>query len=89
MWGTRGSFALVGKQYRFIPTHVGNSESSVAQARTIPVHPHACGELVLLLFGGVTKTGSSPRMWGTLISPYFATVPARFIPTHVGNSQRR
>ena len=31
-------------------------------------------------------TGSSPRMWGTLIYKIKVDILNRFIPTHVGNS---
>ena len=52
----------------------------------MPVHPHACGEhsciACLVIFGN----GSSPRMWGTRQLPVTNGRPARFIPTHVGNT---
>ena len=71
---------------RFIPTHVGNSQSCVVVAPTITVHPHACGELAVQERKFKNSSGSSPRMWGTPSYSYLAEFNLRFIPTHVGNS---
>ena len=49
------------------------------------VHPHACGEHLLHFCPMLSKTGSSPRMWGTLDSVLTTGAESRFIPTHVGN----
>ena len=86
MWGTRETRNLFQPFRRFIPTHVGNSES-ICQAMTIStVHPHACGELFCGFRAIISPTGSSPRMWGTLEHPDPGFADVRFIPTHVGNS---
>ena len=37
---------------------------------------------------GSSWRGSSPRMWGTVGTPYESFGFTRFIPTHVGNSSR-
>ncbi len=50
------------------------------------VHPHACGEHLFKLRCELCPLGSSPRMWGTPMPSPEATVRARFIPTHVGNT---
>ena len=47
---------------------------------------HACGELFLFLYRTIVESGSSPRMWGTLLLAPETMVATRFIPTHVGNS---
>ena len=75
------------KKMRFIPTHVGNTASSLSNAFHGPVHPHACGKHVSDAIKNNPDAGSSPRMWETLrtlprIVSYF-----RFIPTHVGNTR--
>ncbi len=73
---------------RFIPAHAGNSPVALAEARTITVHPRACGEQVAPNQSLPPDAGSSPRMRGT----EFIIVPpgqrARFIPAHAGNRQR-
>ncbi len=65
MWGThlgqfRGDHAV-----RFIPTHVGNTNSSPSGKFSPPVHPHACGEHTPGRSIANGWPGSSPRMWGT------------------------
>ena len=52
------------------------------------VHPHACGEHYLGLDLARKLDGSSPRMWGTQINFLRGFKPARFIPTHVGNTSK-
>jgi len=73
-------------EYRFIPTHVGNTAIVKVPTRLKPVHPHACGEHLhgqgTVRLGG----GSSPRMWGTLHHRSRGNDLFRFIPTHVGNT---
>src|SRR5690606_31196911 len=49
------------------------------------VHPHACGERIILSFSMDSGCGSSPRMWGTGLGWWAARRGIRFIPTHVGN----
>ena len=68
MWGTLSLHRVrkVGK--RFIPTHVGNTASLNAVTSNSAVHPHACGEHFLVVFVHRHDIGSSPRMWGTLLS---------------------
>jgi len=52
------------------------------------VHPHACGEHYDSIPSYSPLVGSSPRMWGTPINPFSACAVIRFIPTHVGNTDR-
>ena len=86
MWGTQCGPGSDRNEFRFIPTHVGNSQRQRSGSGLLPVHPHACGELPVTYPTGSENVGSSPRMWGTLIRPQLATRRCRFIPTHVGNS---
>ena len=71
---------------RFIPTLVGNSAIILLQKEMLAVHPHACGELRRYCFTGPDRTGSSPRLWGTLKNSKRKLLEDRFIPTLVGNS---
>ncbi len=86
MWGTLGEIDPVALGGRFIPTHVGNSCGPSCRKRQVPVHPHACGELIVRDEITGAYTGSSPRMWGTLRVVVERCLGYRFIPTHVGNS---
>lgn len=60
--------------------------ASSLRERTSTVHPHACGEHSFLIFEHHVNTGSSPRMWGTLLVSSGISIYLRFIPTHVGNT---
>ncbi len=55
----------------------------------MPVHPHACGEHFRYATEEEARSGSSPRMWGTLELGMFVEKKQRFIPTHVGNTAAR
>ncbi len=50
-----------------------------------PVHPHVCGEHCNRRAGREIPDGSSPRVWGTYLSPSATFRATRFIPTCVGN----
>ena len=86
MWGSLLFTRWLVDEGRFIPTHVGNSESRYGSGRGRLVHPHACGELRLYLDATPHPCGSSPRMWGTRMSIFYHLPNSWFIPTHVGNS---
>ena len=86
MWGTLSSQTRRCKCNRFIPTHVGNSETGCIMAGKDSVHPHACGELTFVFASNIAFCGSSPRMWGTRFQRTSRFPRPRFIPTHVGNS---
>ena len=86
MWETLGSSFFGFGFCRFIPTHVGNTESDTSPDSISSVHPHACGKHDYERELSLIANGSSPRMWETL---YYITGPypnKRFIPTHVGNT---
>ena len=50
-----------------------------------PVHPHVCGEHLVVPVCVVVPSGSSPRLWGTLTISVRVPLLRRFIPTSVGN----
>ncbi len=77
---------LAAHNDRFIPTHVGNTVNHAGNPGSVTVHPHACGEHLLCLLVAHVGSGSSPRMWGTRPAQAPGKPPARFIPTHVGNT---
>ncbi len=86
MWGTLRIDLLRIELRRFIPTHVGNTSVGIEHCDIWAVHPHACGEHWKASGRRTRRSGSSPRMWGTLLSPICRVSPGRFIPTHVGNT---
>jgi len=86
MWGTHEHDGMKHRDIWFIPTHVGNSPGSNSRLTKITVHPHACGELGIVIWILLPSAGSSPRMWGTRLNGDSVLQGYRFIPTHVGNS---
>ncbi len=88
MWGTPYRYAWQWENPRFIPTHVGNTLAFWPTPAGDAVHPHACGEHAITAAPASASNGSSPRMWGTPICGHHQRRPARFIPTHVGNTAR-
>ena len=88
MWGTRTCTARVPSAYGIIPTHVGNTSPRASSPTTRWDHPHACGEHPKISLARLWNSGSSPRMWGTLLDLSAARPPIGIIPTHVGNTRR-
>ena len=86
MWGTLRMCDGQSLFRRFIPTHVGNTSNRMSVRRQTTVHPHACGEHLLMHCKRSMKAGSSPRMWGTPAQERGDPRDVRFIPTHVGNT---
>ncbi len=89
VWGTRPTLEHVGELFRFIPTCVGNTHGQDYLIKAQSVHPHVCGEHLTACLLLIIVSGSSPRVWGTLLVPPVLKGPARFIPTCVGNTMRR
>ena len=86
MWGTRYREGKKVIQFRFIPTHVGNTSTASNTSLVTTVHPHACGEHHIYCGYCSSCIGSSPRMWGTPSALLITHHQCRFIPTHVGNT---
>jgi len=86
LWGTLDNSRPETISYRFIPTPVGNTRPRHSRLGGIPVHPHACGEHKTTGELPCSRTGSSPRLWGTREGQVILTGVARFIPTPVGNT---
>ena len=87
MWGIHINHLTWGEAFRFIPTHVGNTNGQQVMGGQRTVHPHACGEYYMDKSGGNQSRGSSPRMWGIQRARKIGHGAARFIPTHVGNTR--
>ena len=84
--GTRPRAHIRARQRRFIPACAGNSPSSGALPPSPPVHPRVCGELDGRSARRSQRTGSSPRVRGTLPNGRQARRARRFIPACAGNS---
>ena len=86
MWGTLLVSLIETSHRRFIPTYVGNTLHPPLRMLGRKVHPHICGEHLSCSSLLTAAIGSSPHMWGTLLSGLFLYPPSRFIPTYVGNT---
>ena len=64
-WGTHNCGERVDANIRFIPTLVGNTDSTPAVGTSYTVHPHARGEHSIPPRVAPWSLGSSPRSWGT------------------------
>ena len=72
---------------RFIPTRVGKATEDCRWWTCRSVHPHACGESPSRVARRRIERGSSPRVWGKLLSPRLRLEQSRFIPTRVGKAR--
>ena len=86
VWGIRGKQYSDDVKERFIPTRVGNTPKSGSRATICSVHPHACGEYLIVQRRAWSEDGSSPRVWGILPRIRLLRLTTRFIPTRVGNT---
>jgi len=68
VWGTLNEMGKDGTEKRFIPTGVGNTDAGCPAFADRAVHPHGCGEHLQRFLAGSVNAGSSPRVWGTLLS---------------------
>jgi len=66
---------------------MGNSTPRSSGRCSGSVHPHVHGELTTAALLTLRERGSSPRAWGTLVTPGLPPVSYRFIPTCMGNSK--
>ncbi len=89
VWGIRNYFYEFSSTLWFIPTCVGNTEFTHKIKTFILVHPHVCGEYSILRPEIKNDNGSSPRVWGILLSFYREGNSPWFIPTCVGNTINR
>ena len=72
---------------RFIPACAGNAPGRASVMARRSVHPRVCGERRVPVVVPPEKTGSSPRVRGTLRSPGLPAKHRRFIPACAGNAR--
>jgi len=74
---------------RFIPAPAGNALWPAQGPAAAAVHPRACGERASACRLSDRKSGSSPRLRGTLGQERVPMHVQRFIPAPAGNAPRR
>ena len=72
-----------------IPAHAGNTSTAASWISWTWDHPRACGEHLYSSTDVLRKSGSSPRMRGTLRLLERCLVDRGIIPAHAGNTPRR
>ena len=86
VWGMLPQLAESCPESRFTPTCVGNASPSHSDRCTPPVHPHVCGECILVFTLPLAWYGSPPRVWGMQVLGGCLHEQFRFTPTCVGNA---
>ena len=86
VWGRRVCLLASAREHRFTPTHVGKTALPTSSFFFCSVHPHACGEDLLLNAPVITGNGSPPRVWGRRTTSAWPLSAARFTPTRVGKT---
>ena len=72
--------------HRFIPACAGNTANGKPLPTDDAVHPRVCGEHPSITSFICSKTGSSPRVRGTLPMLCCPVISRRFIPACAGNT---
>ena len=86
VWGKLGMLKASFESLRYTPTCVGKTALCSRWSPQCPVHPHVCGENLLLLLVLMALIGTPPRVWGKRIggSTYYPL--GRYTPTCVGKT---
>ena len=88
LWGKRYPMKNRAAGDRFTPTLVGKTMGFYVQSATQGVHPHACGENLMVLVQTLVARGSPPRLWGKQPGTIWGLRVSRFTPTLVGKTPR-
>ena len=70
---------------RFIPAYAGNGSQGCFKSVTYTVHPRVCRERTTFSYPSRCRSGSSPRMQGTVLTRHASKLRTRFIPAYAGN----
>ena len=84
--GTPLDLPVKDRIFRFIPAPAGNTYQKICRGKFAPVHPRACGEHIVFSGQGEFRSGSSPRLRGTLLIFFRFWYIHRFIPAPAGNT---
>ena len=71
---------------RIIPAYAGNTAVLTTEDFFFWDHPRVCGEHICGNVNGGSLRGSSPRMRGTLVSPFRESAFRGIIPAYAGNT---
>ena len=74
---------------RYIPTRVGTTSARLRHSRSNAVHPHACGDHLIIPPSKRHVIGTSPRVWGPRYADRGVVLRDRYIPTRVGTTAKQ
>ena len=84
VWGQVFNDLVKTKRCFIIPTRVRTSYNYACWGCGSGDHPHACGDKFHDFLLSNKLAGSSPRVWGQVLSRTYLTQSTRIIPTRVG-----
>ena len=84
VWGQDIGGGHYPRKYRIIPTRMGTRHYLQNPPTKYKDHPHAYGDKTNISCSGRLKQGSSPRVWGQVISGLITRGKDRIIPTRMG-----
>ena len=83
VWGQLLMFAGLLIGLRFTPTRVGTTSAARLSLRPVTVHPHACGDNVLLWLAPILGARFTPTRVGTTLLAYLPVEPTGGSPPRV------
>ncbi len=86
VWGKLNFARQRSQVIRYTPTCVGKTYSSIVFVCYTKVHPHVCGENVLVQRRYQLRQGTPPRVWGKRLVWLYVTDACRYTPTCVGKT---
>ena len=87
VWGQPVRHVDISRTGRFTPTRVGTTSCNTARSVLQPVHPHVCGDNLVLSCWLSPGCGSPPRVWGQPRHRRRHYPCGRFTPTCVGTTR--
>ena len=86
VWGQAQLLHRLPAMLRIIPTRMGTSIVTSQKQVRRKDHPHAYGDKVSDDTRELYMTGSSPRVWGQVITAQWVLIKLGIIPTRMGTS---
>ena len=87
VWGQEQAIKRLLDSVRIIPMRVGTRSSIDHLHRRVKDHPHACGDKLFALKSSILPMGSSPCVWGQVLTSVKTCTIIRIIPMRVGTSK--
>ena len=89
VWGQVNFFRAIMPFFGIIPTRVGTSSAALCLVVHHRDHPHACGDKTEMCLALYPLQGSSPRVWGQVLTLPKGRGQYGIIPTRVGTRLKK